>query len=280
MMEEDSHTNNSSSGADKGCLEEEGYLVSLALINVFTFIIGQPVTARLLWITFTARKSIDILNCNLALFYNFLYLAYMLHLIFLFVFQQQQSDLLNSLLIYSQVGGSMGLCFICMERYVAVIYPTSYPLLRKYRWREVCVGTVWLSCLSTFTLNTLAKDNISSLIQKMIKNIPPSVMLLMTVLMACCTVRMVRVLMKSSPGRDRLHPAKRKAFRIIWATTAINLLFYIPVALVQKLNQDEIWSQCTLTPVLLLILSAASVVHPMFYLSTKGELFPCLKRRI
>ncbi|MEQ2215136.1 hypothetical protein XENOCAPTIV_028124, partial [Xenoophorus captivus] len=277
-MEEESYSNGSYAGEYKSCLLEGRYLVSLSLINVFTFVIGQPVTAKLLWITYTTKKSTDILNCNLALFHNFLYLVCVLHLIFLFIYQKHQVDLLNIVLIYGQVGGSMNLCFICMERYVAVIYPTSYPLLKKYRWREICTVMVWLSSLSTAMMTTIATGNTCPLKKMVIKNIPFTVMLLATSLMVWCTVRITRALMKSSPGRDQLHPIKRKAFRIVCATTAMNLLCYIPVSVMQMFRiQDEYLFNCTLMPISILVLSAASVVHPLFYLYTKGKLFICLK---
>lgn len=267
----ESYTNRSDSGGGEECLLEGRYLVTLALINVFTFVVGQPVTAKLLWISFTANKAADILNCNLALFHSFLYLVYLLNLVFLFLYRRHQSALLSVVLSYSQVGGPMSLCFICMERYVAVLHPTAYPLLRSHRWREACAALVWLCSLSVAMTTTLVSDDTSSLSGAVIKSVPFAAMLILTHLMVWATARIARALRTSSPGRDRLHPVKRKAFRTVCATTAINLLCYIPVAAMQKFQiQDQQLFSCVLTPISILLLSAASVVHPLFYLSTKG----------
>lgn len=277
---EEAYGNGSYAAEDEGCSMEGHYLVSLALINIFTFVIGQPVIAKLLWITFTANKSIDVLNCNLALFHNFQYLVCLLHLIFLFIHRQHQVELLQTLLIYGQVGGPLSLCFICLERYVAVIYPISYRLLKKYRCREVCAAMVWLCSLLAAMMAALAVDSLSSLTEKVIKSLPLAVMIVATQLMAWSSVRIARVLRKSSPGRDQAHPVKRKAFRTVCATTAINLLSYIPVSAMQSFRiYDKYLFNCVVTPISILLLSVASVVHPLFYLSTKEKLFVCVRRK-
>ncbi|KAF7211451.1 uncharacterized protein [Nothobranchius furzeri] len=266
-----------SADGDEVCRSDRGYITSLALVNAFTFTVGQPVTATLLCITFTSRKSVDILNCNLALFHNFLYLVCILHFIFLLSWQHRAQRLLQLLLVYAQIGGPMSLCFICLERYVAVIRPTSYPLLRRYRCREVGAVTVWVSSLCAAMVTILTNNSPST--EWLMSAVPLGVMLLMTKLMVWGSISIARALRRSGPGRDELHPLKRKAFRTVCATTALNLLCYIPVALLLefKLLARQTF-QCWLTPVCFLVLSAASVVHPMFYLSTQGGLPPFCKR--
>lgn len=274
MKMADSFSTNRTS-ADPGCGSEPGYVVSLALINLFTVAVGQPVNSRLLWVTSTSGRCTDVLNCNLALFHSFLYLVSGAHLLCLF--SLHCLELLRVLLIYAQTGGPMNLAFICVERYVAVLHPTRYPLLRKYRCREVGAVLVWLSSLSIAMMMSFAKV-ISPNAGTIVEYAPVLVMLLMTKLMVWCSVRITKALRKSGPGGDQLHPVKRKAFRTVVTTMAINLLCYIPVTVMQKLEfLDKRTFECMLTPVCVLVLAAASVVHPVFYLSTQRKLPTCFK---
>ena len=72
---------------------------------------------------------------------------------------------------YVIVGGPMTLSFICLEWYIAVVHPTSYPLLKRYRCREVCALSVWLLVLPIATLG-LISDELRRLNQNGNRHIP------------------------------------------------------------------------------------------------------------
>ena len=170
--------------------------------------------------------------------------------------------------------------FICLERYFAVIRPTCYPLLKTYRCREVCAVTVWLLSLLVVSITLGLLEDVSPLAGTVIKTIPVFVMVLMNALMVWCSFCIARTLKRSGPGRDELHPVKRKAFRTVCATSFINLLFYIPVTMMQRFKfVDEASFRCRIVSVCVLLLSVASVVHPLFYLSTQRRPLSCSKRQ-
>lgn len=278
---EDSVSNNTlnSSGAET-CRTRPGDVIAHVLIDLFTFVIGQPVTVKLLWMAITSRKSTDILNCNLALFNNTLYLMCLFNFIFSISMQQRSNDIQGFLLVYTQIGGPMGLSFICLERYVAVIHPTFYPLLKKYRFREVGAMAMWLSSVSIATATVLAKDTLSCLTEMVLKSMPISVMVLMTILMMWCSGCIMRALQRSGPGQDKLHPVKKKASFVVRGTATINLLCYIPVTMLQKFKFfDECAFKLIIMPICIFLLCVASVVHPLFYLSTQRKLLLCSKER-
>ena len=60
--------------------------------------------------------------------------------------------------VYVLIGGPMNLSFICLERYIAVIHPTFYPLLKKYRCREVCALSVWLLVVPLSLMKVLSEE--------------------------------------------------------------------------------------------------------------------------
>lgn len=255
------------------------YVVVLSLIDIITFLVGQPVIAKLLWLAFTSKKTTDILNCNLALFHNLQYLISILHLIALFLLPHSHLQIQMFLLVYVEIGGSMSLSFICLERYAAVIHPTSYPLLKKYRCREVCAATVWLFSVP-IALASIMAPNAPPNTLSFLTEFPCYVMVSMTAMMVWCSYSIVKTLKKSGPGRDELHPAKKRAFKIVCATSTITLFCYVTVSLLQRSNVGaniQVYD-CIVLPVCISLLSAASVVHPLIYLSTQGKLAPCLKK--
>nr|XP_040045360.1 C-X-C chemokine receptor type 2-like [Gasterosteus aculeatus aculeatus] len=254
-------------------------VVFFSLIDILSLLIGHPVNAKLLWISVTSKKTLDILNFNLALFNDSQYFITLLHLIYMLSAAQNHQQIANFLLVYVQIGGPMSLSFICMERYVAVIHPTSYPLLKKYRIRELCALTVWLFALPSALVVVFAPDVFSQAhLSGALAILPASLMLVMGAVMVACSSRIARALKTSSPGRDKLHPVKRRAFRVVCATSAVAISCYLPVNALQGLRA---WVpstlECAITAACLLLLCIASFVHSVLYLSTHLKLLIYLK---
>ncbi|XP_069372544.1 uncharacterized protein [Paralichthys olivaceus] len=256
------------------CVCGQGFVFYLSLVDIVTFLTGQPVVVTLLWTSLTSRKTPDILNCNLALFHNSQHLVSLVHLCILFLLPDGQSRVLDFLLAYAQTGGPMNLGFICIQRYVAVIHPTSYPLLKKRRYREVCVAMVWLFSLSFAIMHTF--ESFPAVAGKFFANLPFFLIMFMTSMVVHSSIKTVNMLKKPGPESDKLHPAKRRAFNAVRATFTITMCFYFPVALMQRVPFDnECDFDCVIKPVSFLLLSAASVAYPLFNLSTQRKFFVC-----
>ncbi|KAF7669651.1 hypothetical protein LDENG_00159000 [Lucifuga dentata] len=260
------------------CEESPNHLVGVMLATSFPFIVGPPVLVKLLWFTFTSKKTSDILNFNLALFHIFQCLMSILYLFICFLFTDAKQKVLKFLFPYAQIGGPMNLSFVCMEHYVAVIHPMAYLLLNKYRCREACSVTVWIFTLPISLANILAGEDVSARTKESLRNVPLGVMVVLTAVVLASSVAIARALKRSGPGRDQQHPVERRAFITVCAISSIALVFYIPVMLFKKYqNLAEISYGCTIVPFCIFLLSAASVVHPVFYLHTQGKLFSCSK---
>lgn len=250
------------------------YLAVFSLIDILPFLVGQPAIAKLLWITFKSKKATTILNVNVALFQNLQYWISIVHFITMHLRSKIHPKIQTFLFVYAQVGGPMSLTFVCMERYVAVMQPTSYPLLKKYRFREVGVVAVWFFSLGTAFLNVLASFH-----ENVVRTFPIFWLTVTTVIIVHSSVRIVRALKKCGPGSDTMHPVKKKAFRTVCATLYIVLICYVPVTVCQRIRFSESTYNHVITPVCIFLLSVASVVHPLYYLSTQGKFFTCLKRQ-
>jgi len=271
-------TNSSNESDHRGrfCEFDKNMIVIASLVDVITLIMGQPVIIKLLLITFNSKKP-DILNFNLALFHNVQYLISICHLIALLM-NSKHGKIARFLLAYVQIGGPMGLCFICMERYVAVIHPTFYPSLKTYRCRELCALTVWFLSVPLASMTILSSGSPLSPSGVLWRYIPQSVMVLLVMMMVYCSARVARALTKCGPGKDEMHPVKKRALRTVLATSIITMCCYLPVTILQNIVSSlEGLNNCLFISIHLLCLSSASVVHPMFYLYTQGQLSAYLK---
>ncbi|TNN68941.1 hypothetical protein EYF80_020802 [Liparis tanakae] len=224
-----SGTMKNSSNNDTGyCEFDQKLVVIVSLIDVITLIMGQPVIIKLLLITFNSKKP-DILNFNLALFHNVQYLIAICHLVTLLM-KGKHGLIAQFMLVYVQIGGPMGLCFICMERYVAVIHPTFYPSLKTYRCRELCALTVWFLSVPLALMAISALGSPLSASRIVWINIPQGVMVLMVTMMVYCSARIARALTKCGPGKDEMHPVKKRALKTVLATSIITACCYLPGA--------------------------------------------------
>lgn len=214
------------------------YIVILSLFNIVPFLVGQSLIAKLLWITFNSRKTRDILNLNLA-FINFLhYWISIVHLHFLFLWKGYQHKILKFLLLYGQIGGPMSLFFICLERYIAVVHPMHFQLLKTYRFREVSSVIVWCFTLPLafiYFANSVALEFFSDNVY----DIPFCLLVVTTIMIIHCSITMASLLMQPGPGNRKIHPAKKKAFKTICTIMLIVLTCYSPVRLLQRVKFKE-----------------------------------------
>lgn len=251
------------------------------MTDIFTVLVGLPVITKLLWITITSKKTrMDILNLNLAIFHNIQYFVCILDMICLCFFLDKRPTVVMFLFGYVQIGGPMNLSFICIERYVAVIHPTAYPLLKKYRCREVCAVAVWLVAVPTALTKVLIHDSASTVVRNVIDIASCGIMGVMVAVMIWCNVTVLRALKQSGPGRDKMHTVKKRACKTIGVISIIALSCYIPVIVMMRVQSFQITGslyKCKIIPVSVFLFSVASVVHPVFYLSTQGKLFVCSK---
>lgn len=254
-----------------------GYMAALSVIDIATLVVGQPVMARLLWISWTSRKTTDILSLNLGVFHNVHYWICTVHLSLLHLRTSVHTKALRFLFVYGQVGGPMNLSFICMERYVAVIYPTSYPLLKKYRFREVCAAAVWVVSVPLSLISILAADAVSSPGIDVFGTLPFLWLMSTLVMVVHSSITIARALKKSGVGNAKMHPGKNKAFKTVLATMYLVMICYTPLTILQRLAFMDLIKEVYSVPIGVCFLCVASVAHPLYHLSSQGKLFNFLK---
>ncbi|CAN9509338.1 unnamed protein product [Ophioblennius macclurei] len=158
----------------------------------------------------------------------------------------------------------------CAERYLAVVHPVTYLRLRSdagIRTRTAVVGCVWLLCAAGSGL--LLLDLIVVIMD---------VVLLTLVLMVTffCSVSVLLVLVRPGPGEQ---VAKRQSKQKVFYTVASIL-----AVLVLRFGWNLIWvgvflsgrgGECMLGVVQMFCGLFCSLVLPLLFLHSKGELLRC-----
>ncbi|KAJ3602169.1 hypothetical protein NHX12_029928 [Muraenolepis orangiensis] len=256
-----------------GSCHINAYKTLIMTSDLFGVIVGQPLIAKLLWTVFHSKKM-DVLNMNLAVFHNLQYLLGGIDFCLTFFNKLQHVRMVMFLYVYVLIGGPMTLSFICLERYIAVVHPTVYPLLRTYRCREACALSVWLVSMPTAVLKAFSLE--LKIKSHSIDSVSYSVLMAMVVVMVWSNVTMLKALKMSGPTTDKLHPSKQRAIQTVRAISILMLLCYIPVGVMSKYKSIKGYgATCILVPLSIMLASVASVVHPILYLVTRGNLFSC-----
>lgn len=168
----------------------------------------------------------------------------------------------------------------CMDRYLAVVHPTSYRQLRLGRgvWiRNASILSVWLLCLMwSFDLLRTYPD---------VSEIPFFCLLGSSLLIVCfCSLSVLHSLMRSGPGEGlstswRRDQTKQRAFFTVMAIMGVLcfwfLGFLVSTALSQTVLLDTVAS-CVLHNSIVWLSFPSSLVLPLLYLHKKGKL-PCWK---
>lgn len=167
------------------------------------------------------------------------------------------------------------LACICLDRYMAVVHPIAFTNLKDRRHRPILATAVWLVVLSYAVC-------------KCVNNIPGfekvfTVMILATfTLMVFCNISILWALRQSGPGRDEMHPVKKRAFKMVLIILAIIVFNYFPpVALFpfRAYYTKEVFL-CYIHYLAFGLMDFSSSIQPVLYLSKyKLTLALCCKKK-
>lgn len=238
--------------------------------------LGLPVVWHF-WIALSSSPP-DILNLNICVSSMVQGLCQIVITVLSFLLPKLLRKAISTVLVFGITGSPGFMCIICVERYVAVVWPTYYSRLKTYRFREVGCALVWAVVLLIFGSMTFT---VSIDFSKRIRLQPANLLLFDSVTIITCNIHLLCTLRRSSPGRDEMHPIKLKAFRTVRLISAIIVCFYVPAAILAGLIEVEmgpLLDRCTMAKVAVNLLLAASVFYSLVTLHSKGKLWTWAKR--
>ncbi|KAJ8347006.1 hypothetical protein SKAU_G00284070 [Synaphobranchus kaupii] len=238
------------------------FYLALQFINMF---LGIPANLMVLWLLHKNKgdsSTSDIFIFHLAILDTFFCLIPPLELANI-VFLTTSSTWYVLRFFYGVKDSSpLFLSCICMDRYMAVLHPITFTELKDRSHRKVCGVVVWL-----VTLVYAAA--------KCVGNIPNfekafTIMILAAfAFMLFCNVAILHALRQSGPGRDEMHPVKKKAFKMVLIILAIIVFNYFPpVALFpfQEYFSPDVF-RCYIHYIAFGFMDISSSIQPALYLS-------------
>ncbi|XP_037547950.1 proteinase-activated receptor 3 [Nematolebias whitei] len=151
---------------------------------------------------------------------------------------------------------------ICLDHYMAVIHPITFNALKDRKHRTVLAFLVWLIILVYASAKCVGNIlNFEKVFTVMI--------LTAFAFMVFCNIAILWALRQSGPGRDTMHPVKKKAFRTVLIILAIIVFNYFPpVALFpfQDHFSPDVF-RCYIHYVAFGLMDFSSTIQPILYLS-------------
>lgn len=113
--------------ASSNSLCEPTNVLLVVILDTVIFVVGLPLNVRLLWIS---RSALQLFNFNLAVFGIIQCVLHLVDIIMMCVFPQYMEVWRVVTMIFYTLGCPQVMGCMCMERYVAVVWPTRYLLLK------------------------------------------------------------------------------------------------------------------------------------------------------
>ncbi|XP_051734820.1 chemokine XC receptor 1-like [Ctenopharyngodon idella] len=169
-------------------------------------------------------------------------------------------------------------CLMCVERYLAVVYPVTFLKYKPLRYRVICSAAAWIIILGSCLCNLYTIVPHYSVHMWFLSVQFP----LFLSIQLFCLVAVLRALKQSGPGergreREEENHMKRRAFYLILITTVTMVITYVPysIAGVFSIFRKRLTAAYWFPGLVCYVLSG--FVQPVLYLHRTGKLScPCL----
>nr|XP_015194392.1 PREDICTED: G-protein coupled receptor 4-like [Lepisosteus oculatus] len=235
-------------------------------VQVFNVVLGLPANIMVMWLLLrnTGESSTsDIFIFNLAILDGFFGCMVPLSLVNLYVLHSKDAKFAQKFAYgVKDMGGPLFLSCICLDRYVAVLHPITFTGLKDHKYRAACSVVVLAITLAYAIAKAIGG------IENFEKIFTVSILTAFA-FMVFCNISILWALKRSGPGKDEMHPMKKKAFKMVLSILAIIVFNYLPpVALFpfQQYYAVAVFT-CYIQPFAFSFINISSSTQPLLYLS-------------
>ncbi|KAM6985079.1 hydroxycarboxylic acid receptor 2 [Aplochiton taeniatus] len=248
-----------------GCKNMPGVLIfylGLQFINMF---LGIPANIMVLWLLQKNKKdssTSDIFILHLAVLDIFFCLIPPLEFANIVYLTTSSTWYVLRFFYGIKDASPLFLSCICLDRYMAVLHPIIFTRLKDRRHRAVLAVVMWL-----ITLAYAAAKCVGTIVN--FEKVFTVMILAAFAFMFFCNASILWALRKSGPGRDEMHPVKKRAFKMVLIIQAITVINYFPpVALFpfQSYFSPDVF-KCYIHYIAFGFMDISSSIQPVLYLS-------------
>lgn len=238
------------------------WYLSLQFTNM---LLGIPANVMVLWLMHKNKRdstTSDIFILHLAVLDILFCLSPPLELVNLVFFNISSTWYILRFFYGIKDSSPLFLSCICLDRYMAVVHPIMFTKLKDRQHRAVLAIVVWLIILAYAAAKCAGNIvNFDKVFTVMILGA--------FTFMVFCNSAILWALRQSRPGRDEMHPVKKKAFKMVLIILAIIVFNYFPpVALFpfQDYFAPDVF-ECYIHYIAFGLMDFSSTIQPILYLS-------------
>ncbi|XP_029605624.1 P2Y purinoceptor 8 [Salmo trutta] len=243
-------------------------------------ILSLPTNAYVLWLIVSGAGGMmasDFFSLNLAVTDILTCLSSLMFILHNHILHYLQEDgVLWSVAIFFKgfilTGRPLFQCCICVERYLAVVYPVTFLKYKPLRYRVGCCAVVWLMVLGSCFAYMLGESKC------IMNDFTLGFTLVMCSVMLFCCLAVLRALKCPGPGEEEgMNNMKLRAFKIISMILVSMVVTYLPLVL--QLIIYRFIKQVEYTfgmSICFTILVVSGFVQPLLYIH-RAEKLPCIR---
>ncbi|XP_071378445.1 proteinase-activated receptor 3 [Centroberyx affinis] len=249
----------------EGCKDMPAIIICYLCLQFINMFLGIPANIMVLWLIHKNKgdsSTSDIFILHLAVLDVFFCLIPPLELANIVYLTTSSTWYVLRFFYGIKDSSPLFLSCICLDRYMAVLHPITFTELKDRRHRAVLATVVWL-----VTLAYAAAKCVGNIVKF---ELAFTVMILAAfTFMLFCNIAILWALRQSGPGRDEMHPVKKRAFKMVLIILAIIVFNYFPpVALFpfQHYFSDDVF-RCYIHYLAFGLMDFSSSIQPVLYLS-------------
>lgn len=250
------------------CKDLNAVLIWYLILGSFNMFLGIPANLTVLWLIRKNKadsSTADMYILHLAVLDILFCLSFPLELANIIFLTTSSTWYVLRFFYGIKDTSPLLLSCICLDRYIAVVHPITFTKIQDRKHRTVLVIVVWLMILAY----SAAKCAVGSTVTVDFDRIFIGIILTVFSFMVYCNIAILLVLRQSGPGRDEMHPVKKRAFKLVLIILAIIVFNYFPpVALFpfQNCFSEDVFL-CYIHHFAFGLLNISSSIQPVLYLS-------------